>query len=129
MKFKARTINKNGKNYLQLNKTKMTFNTTRYNEGILRDDSCCRLECFYFFARLFLSFFLIPFSSQRLSSNFTNLFNGNKALGQNIVKFMNENWKEILDDLKQTIVDGFGNVFSSIINHVFSNFPYEEMFA
>lgn len=65
----------------------------------------------------------------RLSSNFTNLFNGNKALGQNIVKFMNENWKEILDDLKQTIVDGFGNVFTSIINHVFSNFPYEDMFA
>lgn len=64
-----------------------------------------------------------------MSSNFTNLFNGNKALGQNIIKFMNENWKEILEDLKQTIVDGFGNVFSSIINHVFSNFPYDEVFA
>lgn len=29
MKFKARTINKSGKTYLQLDKSKMTFNTTR----------------------------------------------------------------------------------------------------
>lgn len=60
--------------------------------------------------------------------NFTNLFNGNEQLGNNMNKFMNENWKEILDDLKGTIVDGFGNVFSTIINHVFSNFAYNEMF-
>lgn len=43
-------------------------------------------------------------------------------------KFMNENWKEILDDLKKTIVDAFGNVFYTIMKHVFNNFPYDGMF-
>lgn len=60
--------------------------------------------------------------------NFTNLFNGNEQLGMNMNKFINENWREILDDLKMTIVDGFGNVFSTIINHVLNNFSYLEMF-
>lgn len=41
---------------------------------------------------------------------------------------MNENWKEILEDLKGTIVDGFGNVFITVMNHIFSNFPYDDMF-
>lgn len=64
----------------------------------------------------------------RMTLNFSNLFNGNEHLGRNMNKFMNENWKEILDDLKVTINDAFGNVFSKIIKHVISNFPYDEMF-
>lgn len=60
--------------------------------------------------------------------NFTDLFNGNTELGKNMNKFINENWRDILDDLKETIVDSFGGVFSTIINHVFNNFPYAEMF-
>ncbi|KAG5681946.1 hypothetical protein PVAND_011347 [Polypedilum vanderplanki] len=92
MKFKAKIIEQNGKSHLQLNKSKMTFNTTR------------------------------------LYMNFTDLFNGNSELGKNMNKFINENWRDILDDLKRTIVQSFGDVFSTIINHIFNNFPYAEMF-
>ena len=65
---------------------------------------------------------------QRLRMNFTDLFGGNEQLGLNMNTFLNENWKEILEDLKMTIVDGFGEVFSTIINHVLNNFSYKEMF-
>jgi len=60
--------------------------------------------------------------------NFTDLFGGNEQLGLNMNTFLNENWKEILEDLKMTIVDGFGEVFITIINHVLNNFSYKEMF-
>lgn len=64
----------------------------------------------------------------RMWMNFTNLFNGNDQLAKNMNKFINENWREILDDLKETIVDAFGSVFIKIINHVLNTFSYSEMF-
>lgn len=60
--------------------------------------------------------------------NFTRLFNGNKALGMNMNTFLDENWKDILNELKPPIVDGFGGVFTAIINHVFNTFAYSEVF-
>lgn len=60
--------------------------------------------------------------------NFTNLFGGNSQLGLNMNTFLNENWMDILDDLKMTIVNGFGEVFQTIINHVLNNFPYKDLF-
>lgn len=60
--------------------------------------------------------------------NFTSLFNGNKELGTNMNLFLNENWKDILNELKAPIIDGFGGVFTAIINHVFNTFAYSEVF-
>lgn len=59
---------------------------------------------------------------------FTNLFNGNQALGKNMNKFLNENWNEILKELKEPIISGFGKVFIAIINHVFNSFAYTDVF-
>lgn len=60
--------------------------------------------------------------------HFENLFNGNKALGDNMNLFLNENWSDILHELKAPIVDAFGNLFLVIINHVFDAFEYSELF-
>lgn len=60
--------------------------------------------------------------------HFTNLFNGNAALGDSMNQFLNENWKDILNELKTPIVDGFGGVFKVIINHIFNSFPYTDVF-
>lgn len=60
--------------------------------------------------------------------HFSNLFNGNKALANNMNMFLNENWKDILNELKTPITIGFGNVFTAIINHVFNNFAYSDLF-
>lgn len=61
--------------------------------------------------------------------NFTNLFNGDKALGDNMNYFLNENWRILLDELKKPINDGFAEVFKNIMNKLFMSTPYDEIFA
>lgn len=60
--------------------------------------------------------------------NFSNLFNGNKELGDATNKFFNENWKDILVELKPEISENIKDVYVKIINHVLSSFPYETLF-
>jgi len=68
-------------------------------------------------------------SNCRLSIHFSGLFNGNEALANNMNLFLNENWKDILQELKKPITDGFGNIFATIINHIFNSFSYSDMFV
>ena len=71
----------------------------------------------------------LNFETTRLHMQFSRLFNEkNAALGENMNQFMNENWKDILHELKPPIVDSFAKIFVAIFNHVLSNFPYAEIF-
>jgi hypothetical protein len=93
MRFITKGVERDGKTYMQIDKSKMTFDTTR------------------------------------LYMQFTRLFNGkNPPLAENMNTFLNENWKDILHELKTPITDGFGKVFIVIINHVLNSFPYAEIF-
>uniref|UniRef100_T1P8S4 Hemolymph juvenile hormone binding protein (JHBP) n=1 Tax=Musca domestica TaxID=7370 RepID=T1P8S4_MUSDO len=58
-----------------------------------------------------------------------NLFNGDKALGDNMNLFLNENWQDIYRELRASITSAFGKVFHTVIGHVFTKYPYEEFFA
>lgn len=60
--------------------------------------------------------------------NFGNLFKGDKALGDNTNKFLNENWQDILNELKANLFDAFGQVVESLINSVFSKIQYKDLF-
>lgn len=60
--------------------------------------------------------------------NLENLFNGDKLLGDNMNRFLNENWQDILAELKPSIIDAFTQIFSGIINSVFSRLPYDDIF-
>jgi Haemolymph juvenile hormone binding protein (JHBP) len=55
-----------------------------------------------------------------------NLFNGDKALGDNMNMFMNENWQDILNELKPAFSEAIGQILENIINNVFSKFAYSE---
>uniref|UniRef100_A0A336M7R2 CSON013083 protein n=1 Tax=Culicoides sonorensis TaxID=179676 RepID=A0A336M7R2_CULSO len=92
IKFKPKVIEKNGKNYIQTDKFKLTFDTTR------------------------------------LYLNLDNLFNGDKALGDNMNAFLNENWKVVLDELKPACIEAFAQIFASIINSIFSKLSYDDVF-
>lgn len=59
---------------------------------------------------------------------FTNLFNGNKELGDTFNKFVNENWQDIFKEIKPAMASSLAQVYKSILNNVFSNIPYDEMF-
>jgi hypothetical protein len=60
--------------------------------------------------------------------NFTNLFNGDKALGDNMNLFLNANWRILLDELKKPISSSFSEVFKDLLNDVFDKTPYNELF-
>lgn len=92
MKLLTKKIVKEGKEYLQIDKSKLNFDT------------------------------------KNVHVHFGNLFNGNKELGDSTNAFFNENWKEILKEIKPAISDAISSVYESLINNVFGNFPYAELF-
>ncbi|XP_063709323.1 uncharacterized protein LOC134837861 [Culicoides brevitarsis] len=71
----------------------------------------------------------INIETSRLIMHFTNLFNGDKALGDNMNLFLNENWKDIFAETKKSIENAFVNVIKNYINDVFNVLPYKELFA
>lgn len=72
--------------------------------------------------------FKLDFDTSRLHINLENLFNGDKALGDNMNLFLNENWHDILNELKPAIVLSIEEIFKGIINRIFSKIPYEDVF-
>ncbi|KAJ3650924.1 hypothetical protein Zmor_016999 [Zophobas morio] len=62
-----------------------------------------------------------------ISFNFDNLFDGDKLLGDNVNKLLNENWKEVFEDVKGGYVDLIRQVFTSIVNSLFSKVSLEEL--
>lgn len=53
---------------------------------------------------------------------------GNKALGDNMNNFINENWEIIFQELKPAISDALGKVIMDIVANFFMNVPYNELF-
>lgn len=55
-----------------------------------------------------------------------NLFNGDKLLGDTTNLFLNENWEDVINELKPVLKDAIGAIAGSIIRAVFDKFPYED---
>lgn len=66
--------------------------------------------------------------NDRLIMHFSNLFNGNKELGDNMNLFLNENWKDIFHETKASIEKAFVRVIKDYINDVFMKMPYKDLF-
>ncbi|CAH1099244.1 unnamed protein product [Psylliodes chrysocephalus] len=52
--------------------------------------------------------------------DFQNLFNGDKVLGDNILRVINDNWMVIFEDVKEGIEKSFSQVFKAIATEFFS---------
>ncbi|KAF6200078.1 hypothetical protein GE061_006379 [Apolygus lucorum] len=63
------------------------------------------------------------FDTDLLKLHFDNLFNGDKALGDQMNIFVNENWKEILTELRPAVAKSFAMAFKEIGNRVFTKIP------
>ncbi|XP_067004639.2 protein takeout [Anabrus simplex] len=61
-------------------------------------------------------------------SHFTNLFNGDKTLGDATNKFLNENHKEAFETLKSLPEEAFGQFFKEMGNKIFAQYPIDELF-
>ncbi|XP_014239931.1 protein takeout-like [Cimex lectularius] len=69
----------------------------------------------------------INIETSRLHLNFKRTQNINEGLGANLNTFLNENWKEILQDLKPAISKEFGSIFKNYANSLFSQVPFDQI--
>lgn len=65
---------------------------------------------------------------KRVYLHFENLFNGDKVLGENMNRFMNENWELIFNELKGGYEDTFSYVFKDVTNKIFTKVPMNKIF-
>lgn len=72
--------------------------------------------------------FKLTFDTTRLYLNLADLFNGNRALSDNMNVFLNENWQIILNELKPAVREALSQILIDIINKVFAKLPFNEMF-
>ncbi|KAK9503521.1 hypothetical protein O3M35_010060 [Rhynocoris fuscipes] len=65
---------------------------------------------------------------QSAHSHFTNLFNGDKMLGDSTNKFLNDNWKEAFDTFRYLPETAFAKVFTVFANNIYDKFPLKELY-
>ena len=72
-----------------------------------------------------ISHFDFIFDAEKMDILLENLFNGDKALGDNMNVFLNQNWPEILKELRPAVSKAFSSAFKEVGNRVFSKVPLE----
>lgn len=60
---------------------------------------------------------------------FDNLFDGDKALGDNINKVLNENWSEIYGDIGASYENAFNTIFASILKNILGKVSVADLFT
>ncbi|XP_066909479.1 protein takeout [Halyomorpha halys] len=70
----------------------------------------------------------LSYTTTKVSPVFENLFNGDKNLGDNFNKVVNENWREWDAHVGPGIADALGQVIASILKRATSTVPYNEIF-
>lgn len=78
---------------------------------------------------LYVDYYKIDFefNPAKMSLNFENLFDGDKTLGKSVNEFINENWREILAELKPSYEQVFSTVFKDTVHRVFSRIPVKNI--
>ena len=56
-----------------------------------------------------------------------NLFNGNKALGDTMNRFISENWKVVYSELKPVINEAVSTIFKNVVEKIFNKFSLDEL--
>ncbi|KAK5638588.1 hypothetical protein RI129_012883 [Pyrocoelia pectoralis] len=65
---------------------------------------------------------------EKVEMDFKNLFNGDPNLGPQINTIMNENWRQIFNDVGHAYEAALGDIFKNIANRIFKRIPYDELF-
>jgi hypothetical protein len=63
-----------------------------------------------------------------VSYNFENLFNGDKQLGDNINRVLNDNWKQVFDEVKDDYIEVINRILVQLLNNFFSKVSLEDAF-
>ncbi|KAL3271592.1 hypothetical protein HHI36_022067 [Cryptolaemus montrouzieri] len=68
------------------------------------------------------------FDTERCVFNFENLFDGNKLLGDNINQVLNDNWREIFNELRGAYGAVIGKALGHLTNKLFETTSVNDMF-
>lgn len=68
---------------------------------------------------------MIPAS---IAFNYENLFDGNKLLGDNVNKVLNEEWEAVYKDVGRNYETNFARFCLLVTKAVFSNVPAKKLF-
>ncbi|RZF42956.1 hypothetical protein LSTR_LSTR004258 [Laodelphax striatellus] len=70
----------------------------------------------------------INFENGRTYFKLENLFNGDKTLGDNMNFFLNENWKEVTQELGPAVGEAISEVFRLLLTNIADLVPYEYIY-
>ncbi|XP_023934167.1 protein takeout [Bicyclus anynana] len=65
----------------------------------------------------------------KVSFQFTNLFKGSPELSATVLTFINENWKQVLDEFGKPITDKIVEIVFDIIKKFFQVIPRDELYV
>lgn len=68
------------------------------------------------------------FDLSRAYFRFENLFNGDPKLGEHVNMFMNENWSDVIGDLKPSVNRIVSEILDTIVGNYFKNVSGDELF-
>lgn len=63
----------------------------------------------------------------RAQFNFENLFNGDKHLGDHMNLFLNENWRDIINEVLPSFTDALNQIVKVYLNRFFNKFAYDDL--
>ncbi|KAL3270456.1 hypothetical protein HHI36_021003 [Cryptolaemus montrouzieri] len=70
----------------------------------------------------------IKIEPKGVNFNFDNLFGGDKILGDQVNKFLNENWREIMEELTPSVNEVIRALIRRITGYILQKVPIEEIF-
>ncbi|KAG6457843.1 hypothetical protein O3G_MSEX010520 [Manduca sexta] len=70
----------------------------------------------------------VKFIPEKVVLHFSNLFNGDKRLGENMNAFLNENSDLVFNELKESYEKALSSVFQDVTNKIFDKVPMNKIF-
>lgn len=70
----------------------------------------------------------VKFIPEKVSLYFSNLFNGDKRLGDQMNLFLNENSELVFNELKESYEKSLSSVFQDVTNKIFDKVPMNKIF-
>nr|CAH7712250.1 unnamed protein product [Callosobruchus chinensis] len=101
----------------------ITLINTKINHTLTAEEKIKKGKVFWTFKD-----YTITLTPEKMTYKFDNLFDGDKALGDNINQVLNENWSDVFSDVREGYEKGIGAIFHNLANRVFSIVPLEEIY-
>ncbi|XP_014289100.1 protein takeout [Halyomorpha halys] len=69
--------------------------------------------------------FFVDFTIGHASVHLSNLFDGDKQLGDAMNEFLNDNWKNVAQEMKPVLEKTIGDLFKKFANRIYSTYPMD----